>query len=295
MRFDPKTAYRATYIDPPSMDKHSASANREASRRVSDINMFARTDKFVAPRPFKPSGRFGPATAALGSGFKSFEASGMNRSLPTNVWDMGNGLNVNHIRARKQTVDTRGSQVVVGSRQYGPKTNIQNFVEERRDVNYVAGPALQASNLMKSLTQVDMAQAQAKYLKDVETKEARSGGGAGFKIPEPSRDYRARTRPVTNFLDAGYAASDRFRTMTGTMSMKPEFQKRDMSQDSRSRMLCTQREGHQPTQDVLEAYRERWTHGAADLTRRWGSEYKSAVDSIGSSVLQRNTARAMRV
>jgi len=294
MRFDPKTAYRATYIDPPFMDKHGMNPNREVVRHTANLNMFARTDKFVAPRQFKPSGRFG-GTAALGSGFKSLEASGMNRSLPTNVWDMGNGLNVNHIRAPKQTIDTRGSQVVVGSRQYGAKTNIQNFVEERRDVNYVAGPALQASNLMKSMTQVDMQAAQAKYLKAVEAKEASSQGGTGFKIPEPTRDYRTRTRPPTNFLDAGYAASDRFRTMTGTMSQKPEFQKRDRSQDARSRMLCTQLEGHQPPQKELEAYRQRWTHGAAETTKRWGSEYKSAVDTICASAVQRHTSRTVRV
>lgn len=188
-------------------------------------------------------------------------------------------INVNHIRG--------------GQRNYVAKANIDNWVEERFDKNYLPGKArLFERRQYDSMSTMTQREAQAAYVKNHE-------GRLTCKLPDPrgGKDYRSRTWTRTNLINyaspqpqnldskglywVGTAPSNMYKSVTATTHgerQKAEFQIRSFGSDGRSRMLKTMKPEHKPDAEVLSTYRAKYNGGAS----RWQSEsaarYTSWVD-----------------
>mmetsp|Transcript_20287 Transcript_20287/g.24243 ORF Transcript_20287/g.24243 Transcript_20287/m.24243 type:complete len:338 (-) Transcript_20287:484-1497(-) len=220
---------------------------------------------------------------------KMHESSGSARSLPTQLADKPTTVNVNHLRAQREETIWKG--YINGARTFDPKTNVDNFIEERFDVSYLDG---NSTHLFKRAYE-SVASASAKEA--TQPYQQRVTQSTMFaKQADPNKDHRSIHRHRPNYVNyaherdftpastkkgafwVGTAPTDMYETSNMAaygLGKKHEFQYRSPSTDTKSRMLCGIKTDHRPEKDTLDAYREKWTHhnGVKRSEKSWGSEY----------------------
>mmetsp|Transcript_15164 Transcript_15164/g.51888 ORF Transcript_15164/g.51888 Transcript_15164/m.51888 type:complete len:240 (+) Transcript_15164:72-791(+) len=111
------------------------------------------------------------------------ESSGTIRSLPTQIADKPTTVNINHLRG--------------GVRSFAPRTNIDNWVEERFDVNYPGsstGPRF-AKRVYQSTATVTLGEATSKW------RERKAREQMVARVPKDSHDYRSIRGRRTNYIN----------------------------------------------------------------------------------------------
>jgi len=181
-----------------------------------------------------------------------------------------------------------------GQRSYTAKANIDNYIEERTDKNYLSGKAaLFERTTYDSVATTTLREAQSVYLQKQQRRMM-------CKLPDVGgKDFRSRTWTRTSLVNYGDQAGDAagkywvgtapcnmYKSVSHTVhgeGAKPEFQARSLGSDGRSRMLSSMKPEHKPDAAVLAAYKQQWGGAAsARAERSWKSEhvdrYTSWVD-----------------
>eukprot|EP00218_Dolichomastix_sp_CCMP3274_P014399 CAMPEP_0170143714 /NCGR_PEP_ID=MMETSP0033_2-20121228/12656_1 /TAXON_ID=195969 /ORGANISM="Dolichomastix tenuilepis, Strain CCMP3274" /LENGTH=315 /DNA_ID=CAMNT_0010380181 /DNA_START=54 /DNA_END=1001 /DNA_ORIENTATION=- len=272
--------YRGTYWNPPQQTstKSLSPVGKERLRREQDKtekHSFAKSSLATGGRHTSnfPRFRTDPLMRSLS------DSSGVTRSLPTQIADKPTTVNINHLRG--------------GKRSYNPRSNIDNWVEERFDVNYMPAKANQKKTY-QSIATTTLAEATKAY-RDVQTKSSTVS-----KPPEPGLDYRSIHRTRSNIINygrrpnelesmgcywVGTSPASMYKTISQTTYSSapttPEFQIRNMSTDARSRMLCSMVPGHMPDKETMDSYNKVW-HGpeAKRFEQNWKSEYSGKFSSF---------------
>lgn len=265
-------SYRGTYWNPPpgkTTEPGSPVSNERLRNQLIQKDRVNQSASFKG-RVGKPKGVNKFADDPLNRSMS--ETGGTLRSLPTQIADKPTTVNINHLRG--------------GQRSYPAKTNIDNFVEERFDVNYLSGKTAFEKKSYESTYMANMREAQKVYL-DSQKKTMVA------KLPKLDFDFRSSKWPREGILNyartpnnamelegrywVGTAPAHMYKSMNATSygeSMKPEFQTRSPGSDPRSRMLLKMLPDHKPEPERLAAYNALWHNpDARRHEKTWKSEH----------------------